>query len=202
MGLHPDASFWLPKECETALAALDWKQTDATPVPFDEYIATWAEEVVGFLPGPESTELGKEDLDALRSLLPSWKAIPTPHVCAFVLDGTITESFVKQYIIPSLLEKGSKWVIRYVYPSDVTSYDVLQGVSLCVFVGGEQTASKWSKLWALPKECCVVEFQQELQIDGEFQHLAHVAEFKSWVLLLSKGSVEDVQEQIQVQFGK
>jgi hypothetical protein len=93
-------------------------------------------------------------------------------------------------------------VIRYVYPSDVTSYDVLQGVSLCVFVGGEQTATKWSKLWALPKECCVVEFQQELQIDGEFQHLAHVAEFKSWVLLLSKGSVEDVQDQIQSQFGK
>jgi hypothetical protein len=42
----------------------------------------------------------------------------------------------------------------------------------------------------------VVEFQQELLIDGEFQHMAHVAGFKSWVLLLSKGSIGDVQEQL------
>ena len=42
----------------------------------------------------------------------------------------------------------------------------------------------------------MVEFQQEVLIDGEFQHLAHVAGFKPWVLLLSKGSVEDVQDQI------
>jgi hypothetical protein len=48
----------------------------------------------------------------------------------------------------------------------------------------------------------VVEFQQELKIDGEFQHLAHVAGFKSWVLLLSKGSVTDVQEQIVEQLTK
>jgi hypothetical protein len=202
LGLHPDASFWLPNEFRSTLEALDWKIDDASPVPFDEYSATWADDVVGFLPGPESGELGKEDIDTLRSMLPSWKAVPTPYVCAFILDDTITEAFVKQSIIPSLLEKSSKWIIRYVYSSDVASYDVLQGVSLCVFVGGEQTATKWSKLWALPKDCCVVEFQQELQIDGEFQHLAHVAEFKSWALLLSKGSAEDVQDQIQSQFGK
>jgi len=63
-------------------------------------------------------------------------------------------------------------------------------------VGGKKSSHTWSKLWALPNDCCVIEFQQELQIDGEFQHLAHVAGFKSWVLLLSKGSQTDVQEQI------
>ena len=47
-----------------------------------------------------------------------------------------------------------------------------------------------------------VEFQQELQLSGETQHLAHVSDLKSWVLLLAKGSVQDVQEQMVMQFGK
>ena len=31
---------------------------------------------------------------------------------------------------------------------------------------------------------------------GENQHLAHVCELKSWVLLLSKGPVQQVQQQM------
>ena len=69
-------------------------------------------------------------------------------------------------------------------------------------MGGQKTSENWSKLWALPIGCRVIEFQQELRIDGEFQHLAHVAGFKSWVLLLSKGTVNDVQEQIYEQLVK
>ena len=33
----------------------------------------------------------------------------------------------------------------------------------------------------------LVEFQQELDIKGEMQHLAHICELQSWVILLSKG---------------
>ena len=97
---------------------------------------------------------------------------------------------------------SEEWSIRYVYESDYASYDSLIGASLCIFIGGQKANKSWAKLWALPKECCVIEFQQELLIDGEFQHLAHVAGFKSWVLLLSKGSTDDVQEQIMEQLEK
>ena len=65
-------------------------------------------------------------------------------------------------------------------------------------MGGHR--NKWSKLWALPHDCCVVEFQQELALNGEFQHLCHVASWKSWVLLLSKGSTTDVQAQVMEQW--
>jgi len=199
--LHPDASFWLPSDFKDHLSLFDWKY-DVTPVDFDEYTATWSQEVIGFLPGPESVELGKEDIEGLRAILPSWRSNPTPYVCAFIMDKTITESFVKEKIIPVLCEKSTNWVIRYIEESDEASYDKLQGVSLCVFVGGQQSATRWSRLWALPRDCCVLEFQQELQIHGEFQHLAHVAELKAWMLLLSKGSLEDVQDQIATQCKK
>ena len=200
--VYPDASFWLPKEFENSLRPFHWEFASLSPVEFDEYTATWADEVVGLLPGPESLELGKEDIEALRQMLPTWKADPSPRVCAFIIDNTITEAFIKQNIIPTLCDHSADWVIRYIPESDVGSHSALQSVSLCVFIGSEQSAYKWSRLWALPKECCVVEFQQELQVYGEFQHMAHVAELKSWVLLLSKGSVEDVQDQVATQFKK
>jgi hypothetical protein len=52
-----------------------------------------------------------------------------------------------------------------------------------------------AKLWALPKEAMVVEFQQELEVQGELQHIAHVAELKPWVILLLKGSPQQIQQQ-------
>lgn len=199
---YPDASFYLPKDFKNSLKPFDWNYDALSPVEFDEYSGTWAEEVIGFLPGPESCELGKEDIDTLRSMLPSWKSNPMPYVCAFIVDNIITETFIKEHIIPTLCNKNTNWVIRYIHESEYGSYNRLQGVSLCVFMGSEQTAYRWARLWALPKESCVIEFQQELELHGEFQHLAHVAELKSWVLLLSKGSTEDVQEQIASQFKK
>jgi hypothetical protein len=47
-----------------------------------------------------------------------------------------------------------------------------------------------------------MEFQQELQIDGECQHLAHIAGLQPWILLLSKGRRKDVQDQIMEQLEK
>ena len=114
----------------------------------------------------------------------------------------ITQKFAEETISNFLLGIDEEWSIRYVRELDYASYDSLIGSSLCIFIGGQKTQSTWAKLWALPKECCVIEFQQELKIDGEFQHLAHIAGFKPWVLLLSKGTEKDVQEQILEQIGK
>jgi hypothetical protein len=47
-----------------------------------------------------------------------------------------------------------------------------------------------------------VEFHQELKLQGESQHVAHMAELIPWVLLLAKGGVEDVQNQIMEQLEK
>ncbi len=198
LSTYPNTSFWIPKDFSDYLDNFDWKVSKLNGVYFEEQTACWANEVIGFLPSPSSQELGREDIQALRSLLPSWNSKPLSKICTLITDEIITSEFVEK-IGNFLLNKHEDWSIRVVSPS---SYDSLLGTSLCIFIGGKKTETKWSKLWALPKDCCVIEFQQELSIFGEFQHLAHISDFKSWILLLSKGSVSDVQEQILSQLDK
>lgn len=206
---HPGTSFWIPYNFVEYMEYFDWSkeredQKKFNPVFFDDNTACYAEEVVGFLPGP--LELGIEDIQALREIYPAWVEKPCGKVCSVVIGSWLTQEFVEEEITKFLYTKQGEcdedWTIRFVSESDYASYDSLTGASLCIFIGGEKEAKTWTKLWALPKGCCVVEFQQELNIYGEFQHLAHVAGFKSWVLLLSKGSVKDVREQIMEQLQK
>ena len=198
---NPGTSFWIPPNFTDYLEYFDWNTKEINTVFFDENTACYADEVVGYLPGPASLELGLEDIQALRELYPSWIEKPVGKICSVVLGQQVTQQFAEDKIM-SFLQKNSDWTIQYVRESDYASYDSLLGASLCIFIGGQKTLNTWSKLWALPKDCCVIEFQQELLIDGEFQHLAHIAGFKSWVLLLSKGSQMDIQEQIMEQLEK
>lgn len=199
---YPGTSFWIPHSFTEYLEYFDWGTDKLDAVYFDESTACYADEVIGFVPGPNGSELGQEDIASLRALYPSWLEKPAGKICSVVLGQQITRQFAEETISQFLLNKDDEWSIRYVNESDYASYDALTGASLCIFIGGQKTQNFWAKLWALPKDCCVIEFQQELKIDGEFQHLAHVAGFKSWVLLLSKGSEKDVQEQIMEQLTK
>ena len=174
---YPGASIWIPNGIEVDAAGIPWGT------------GCWAEEVVGFLPGP--LELGQEDVMALRCRLPAWQPYPSSRRCVIVTDSVLTMSFVRERLAPLLVG----WdIVAY------DQYDSIVGASLCILVGG--AATKWSKLWALPNDCCVIEFQQELAIEGEFQHLCHVSGWKSWVLLLAKGPAHDIQDQIGEQFVK
>jgi len=193
---YPGSAFWIPKQFSEYLEYFNWGTEELNGVYFDENTACWADEVIGYLPGPAVSELGSEDIGALRALLPSWVSTPAEKVCAVVISGAMDTAFIEGRVTPFLQGLDENWVVRYVYDTDYASYDALLGASLCIVCGGRNKGVGAYKLWALPIGCRVIEFQQELQIDGEFQHLAHVAGFKSWVLLLSKGSVADVQEQI------
>jgi hypothetical protein len=199
---YPEASFWIPQQFLEYLEYFDWSDKKLDCVLFDENTGCYADQVIGFLPSPQSLELGQEDISALRELYPSWIDKPVSKICSVVLGQQITQKFAENVISEFLLNRSEDWTIRYVRETDYASYDALLGASLCIFIGGQKTQNLWSKLWALPKECCVIEFQQELKIDGEFQHLAHVSGLKSWVLLLSKGTEKDVQEQILEQLNK
>jgi len=200
--LYPGTSFWIPPRFADYLEYFEWGVDKLNAAIFDENTACYSDEVIGFLPGPSSLELGTEDIQALRDLYPSWIKKPAGKICSVVLGQQITQKFAEDAISKFLLDKNEEWTIRYVRESDYASYDSLLGASLCIFIGGQKTQNFWSRLWALPNDCCVIEFQQELKIDGEFQHLAHISGFKSWVLLLSKGNEKDVQEQILEQLTK
>lgn len=200
--LYPDTSFWIPPQFSKYLNYLNLDIDKLNSARFSERTACWADEVIGLLPGPHCDEFGSEDIMALRELLSSWKETPISKTCVVILDPSLTQSFVDEKITSFLHSKDEDWTIRYVNSGDYASYDSMFGASLCIFVGGSKADKSWTRLWALPKNCCVIEFQQELQINGEFQHLAHMAGFKSWVLLLAKGKQSDVQEQIMEQLTK
>jgi len=202
LSLHPDASFWIPTPCRFYLSYFQWNREIAKGVLFDEQTACWAKEVVGFLPDPSSSELGSEDIACLRGILPSWKENPDGKICAVIVDGTLTSKFINEQLVSFLLEMDEEWTVRLISSEDYASYDGLIGATLCIVISGQKTQNKWAKIWTLPSKCCLIEFQQELQLDGSCTHLAHVAGFHSWVILLSKGNVKDVQGQVMEQFQK
>ena len=201
---HPfakEASFWLPRECAFSLSTLLGDQA-RRGIPWSEDTACWAQTVVGGLPGPLALELGKEEITALRTWLPSWEPRVRGMVCTVLLNETagMTRSFVQQRIAPWLKRMDRAWQVRAVNGADsIThgSYSPMLGSALCIFIGD---AEVWAPIWALPKEACVVEFQQELKLQGESQHVAHMAELIPWVLLLAKG--DDVQDQMMEQLEK
>ena len=146
--------------------------------------------MVGYLPGPSVAELGREDIMMLREHCRGW--LPSPlegkegRSCIVVGDELLTEAWIQElrHILPE------SWNVQ-----GPVNHEAWFGASLCIVVSGPNTA-KWSPVWRLPKNAVVLEFQQELSISGECQHVAHVADLSSWVMLLSKGSTEDVQSDI------
>lgn len=200
--LYPDASFWICKPILPYLTYFDCDMSSWDGPIFDEQTACWSEEVVGFLPGQSSSELGKEDIACLRNMLSSWKKDPVETVYTVVLDDIITSEFVYERLVPFFLEKNEEYTVRVVTKDDFASYDAFIGSALCIMQGGPDQKEKWAKIWALPESACLVEFQQELQMDGECQHVAHVSGLRPWILLLSKGRKKDVQDQIMDQLEK
>jgi len=185
---HPDASFWVVKGMEPSF------MKNLPSVYFDENSSCWAEEVIGLLPSPASLEIGREEVAILRSMLPSYQPAPTSQICTVILSQTMNRAWIKEKLTPFLLRKDLSWTIQIISEDE---YDGMVGSSLCLVM-----EDSWPLLWALPPGCCVIEFQQELALQGECQHLCHVADLNSWVLLLSKGSLSDVQNQIMEQLEK
>jgi hypothetical protein len=199
---YPDTSFWIPQNYTEYITYFEWPSTKLEAAFFTDNTACWADEIIGYLPGPECLEIGTEDVTALRSNMSSWISEPKPKLCTILTSKVVTREFIENRILPFLKSNDDGWQIQIARHDDFASYESIFGSSLCIFVGGGKADKSWSKLWALPKGCRVIEFQQELDINGEFQHLAHVADLKSWILLLCKGSVSDVQEQIMEQLEK
>ena len=183
----PGTSFWLPPRVLPAVTP--WIPLPLA-VPFDG-TSVWADEVVGFVPG--ALELGREDIQVLREGW-TWQKDATEHTVVFLVNDILTKELVQEWLAPWM----KQWTIRFVTQED--GPESVVGAAVCVVVDG--TREQWSLLWALPEHSCVVEFQQELQLSGELQHLCHVADLQSWILLLSKGSVKEVHQQIVIQFTK
>jgi hypothetical protein len=175
---YPHASFWIPEPYHYCLSTFG---IQSTPLIVSNTTACYAKQVIGYLPG--ANEIGKEEITILRDRIPQWIASPVYKRCVIVGE------FHHKKQLSELLCK--EWFIEYIEEATI---DAAVGTSLCIVTTPLRSA--WASLWALPKHAFLIEFQQELEINGELQHLAHVSELRSWVLLLSKGSQVQVQKQL------
>jgi hypothetical protein len=184
--LYPDFSFLLPNNLRGHVSKYFPALKNAIVIDENEAVAYYANEVVGFLPAP--VELGKEDIQALRAQFLLTDTLQKENVSVFVND-VLSEEFIRTEIAP--LYNNSKVVCV----DRSTPYTELIDTKICI-IYRKSTDTTWTRLWALPEGCHLIELVQELEINGELAHLAHVAGLKTTVSLLSKGKVEDVRSQI------
>jgi hypothetical protein len=125
------------------------------------------------LPGP--LELGKEEIQRLRAYIPATTMVSKRCIVigAWENKKQLSDIFYKDWYVDVIADP---------------SIETLSSAALCIILP-DVPASIRSRIWALPIGTCLLEFQQELTMNGECQHLAHVCELNAWVLLLSKGSV-------------
>jgi hypothetical protein len=195
--IYPHASYWYPFKYQNYFVDLKWTLDCGKGVPFYEESGCWADEVVGYLPGP--LELGQEDIAELRSRLSVYTENSIKNKLCIVCDPDV---FTIEFACEIHTKLFSEYELYTVLVTDIGVYNAIIGASLCIFLGGKNVETRWAKLWALPLKCNVIEFQQELQLDGEFQHLAHVSGYIPYLLMLSKGSVEDVWDQVTISLRK
>jgi hypothetical protein len=199
---YPQSSFWVPPSflpwLRTLCPAIDF----STTLPYDSAEGVWANRVVGYLPGPLTQEVGRDDLLALQEACSSWWSPQRVHYRCVVMEDeeVFTRDWVAQYLIPFLHSQDSRWVVQTIRKTDsIQAYASMMGATLCLFYHAKSDSAAGTKLWALPPRATVIEFQQELGLSGTSQHLAHIAELSSWILLLSKGTRFVVQDQVLIQ---
>ena len=187
---YPEASFWLTRGFEKLFNILEIDSKSLNTLTFGDVNSVYADEVIGWLPGPY--ELGKEDIDALRERYPKWTSLPTSKKCVIIKNNMIQNNTIQN--ISRVL--GEDWNIDIVESIANADYEEYCGASLCIYFGGKGKREEWSKVWTLPKECCLIEFQREIELDGELQHIAHISGLKSWIYFINEESDSEIQDKI------
>ena len=187
----PGYSFYVPPNLIDLIRLFDSKkQLDKLQVPWDQHTVVFADNCVGFAP-KDSTIFSREDGMALRRSYVNWKqcADSGPFKrCVVQCDtGILSDTFVTA--VSGLL--GELWSVQTITEDQVGSdiYNLLSGASLFIMFNVPQK-QWWYKIWALPENGIVLEFQDELNICGELQYTAAALSLKSWVFMVQKDTLE------------
>ncbi len=176
-------AFVLKKGIVGSIPAIPWTPTSVA----------YAKEVVGLM--PDVLELSVNEIQALRSAWSEWTEVQEPK-CVVLVDEILTPEFIESVVKPLLPTDWSvEQVLRTTY--GLEGFRSLRGASLVVLYNLPKQEEHWAKLWAVPKGCRVLEFQNELKVEGGCQQLCGAAELVSWLYPLHKGTVEDTRGQIR-----
>ena len=196
----PDGEFWLPEKFAESISLFK------SPIVKSEHrVIRWApsasaygNKLIGFL--PHVSELCREDIDAIRISWPTWKEVAAPKTCIILVnytDNTKASPFTADIITGVQEVLGDDWTVSALNmdASGKDAYSALTGKDMCILFNSPDLTGIWRKLWALPRKSHVLEFQNELKITGEFQHMAAASEFDSWIITLHKGDAINMRDQ-------
>ena len=175
-------SFTVKIGASAAIPAISWSPT----------ASVYAKELVGIY--PNKAEITGQQIGTLRKAWGEWSAVKE-SLCVVLVDELLTPEFAETVVRPLL---PADWTVRCVPRSatGVEAYRQLVGASVCILYNLPKQDEQWAKLWALPPRCRVLEFQNELKVEGGFQHFAAACDFDCWYLPLYKGSPVETRAQI------
>lgn len=188
------SSFFVHQPCIEVLNEFQVKPGHKVVIPvisWNPNSIIYANEVLGFL--PLNDELSPNEIQALRSAWSGYQETRSNR-CVVLTDDILTPEFCKDVLSPLLPSFEVVCIPRTQY--GLAAYRVLAGAGLCLLYNLPKQDDHWAKLWVLPKGCPVLEFQNELKVEGGFQHFAAAAGFDTTLIPLHKGPVTDLQEQI------
>lgn len=206
--LGSEYSFFAPRDFVKTLVKFTKENRRLNAVPWTEDSIVYSQTVLGILPNSNSYELGSEDINILRESYSGWVKSPYSYEKKCVVQTTQTQTNIhtpfslafSEDLVKSL---GEGWTIQFLSETDTGSdaYDKLIGASLFI-TWNEPKSRMWHKIWALPEDAYVLDFQNELNMDGELQHVAAAASLKSYVFPTHKAPIEHVQNEIRKIFQK
>lgn len=176
-----------------------WKQSHVGTIPYMENAQFYANHVWAI---PEVPRITREDVEALRALLPKAPRAKDPHI-VFCLDeasanGIVTEGWVEEVRTchKSLMGRWRSSVLR---ASDgfVKRRDMLRDATWLV---GSHEALKW--MWLAPAGVKVFDMMPETAISSEIPHLAGAAEAFYIPSLVRTAPIEHQRQKALVEVGE
>jgi len=164
-------------------------------VQWNPGVCTYAKDIYGFI--PEICEVSTTEIDALRSSFPLWQPVGGTK-CVVLVDELLTPEFVRDSLEPLLPGWTVEQVLRM--STGLEAYRQIVGAGLCLLFNLPKQEEHWAKLWTLPVGCPTLEFQNELKVEGGFQHLAAAASLAPYCIPLHKGTPIEMREQLLTQF--
>jgi len=184
--ITPESSFWCKQSAEllSAFKLFNWNKTRGHLLHFGQQTQAFSDKVVGRT--AHSVRLFPDDIQALRANLFNNCWVPEPAKEKPILVFVSDDIHLKGDLLTSLEEKYTgQFEVRVIFANADAGHWVagLSGASRVILSSSvKHLKPTWAWLWLAPKECKVLELQEEREPSDSLVHLCAAADLE-WTLL-------------------
>lgn len=195
----PEASMWCSKSEELlyAFKLFQWNEVRGKLIEYSQETQVFADRVVGRT--CHGVRILPDDIAALRgALFNTWKTRSDYPVLVVVRDGVLADaSYIEE------LGQDAGYTVRTITSSATATEcaEALLGATK-VIVGSSASTNSWAWLWIAPKDCMVLELQDERAPSDNLLQLCSAAG-QDWTLLAyPRATVDGLKKIITTEVGK